>query len=58
MKTDKTLADKIADANMRASYWLAEGNKFAERGQHERAEKCYSKSQFWLDRYTKLCRDN
>jgi 2-keto-4-pentenoate hydratase len=37
-------------AEERASHWLAEGNAAAELGKHEKAEKLYAKSQYWLDR--------
>lgn len=49
-----TQSEKIADAEMRGSHWLAEGNAASERGNKAKAEKCYSKSQFWLDRANKL----
>lgn len=51
MKTGKA---KIIEAEMRGSHWLAEGNAAAERGQHEKAERLYAKSQYWLDRYNRL----
>lgn len=54
MKTEKTLADKIADADAKGSNWLAKGNEYAERGENEKAEECYRKGQFWLDRSNKL----
>lgn len=44
---------KAIDADCRSSKWLADGNAYAERGDKVRAEKCYAKSQFWLDRYNK-----
>jgi hypothetical protein len=46
--------EKMIEAEERGSHWLAEGNAAAERGSHERAEKLFAKSQFWLDRYNKL----
>ena len=42
------------DAEVRASQWLADGNAARERGNMVKAEKCYAKSQFWLDRFNKL----
>ena len=55
MKTKaKTNREKAIDAEVRGSHWLAEGNTHAERGDKARAEKCYSKGQFWLDRFNKL----
>ncbi len=50
----KSLQDRILDAEQRGSTWLADGNELAERGEHDKAERCYEKSQFWLDRYNKL----
>ncbi len=38
------------DAETRASQWLANGNRYAERGNQKKADECYSKSQYWLDR--------
>jgi hypothetical protein len=49
-----TKQEKALDAEVRCSKWLADGNAARERGDKERAEKCYAKSQFWLDRYNKL----
>lgn len=48
------LARKIIEADERGGHWLAEANQAAERGQYEKAEKLYDKSQFWLDRSNKL----
>ena len=49
-----SLADRILDADVRSSRWLADGNEASERGDKTLAEKCYEKSQFWLDRYNLL----
>lgn len=54
MKKEKTLNDKIADADMRGGYRLALGNEHAEAGRHKQAEECYDKGQYWLDRSNKL----
>lgn len=48
------LDEKALTAEVRASQWLADGNAARERGNMAKAEKCYAKSQFWLDRYNKL----
>lgn len=48
------LEKKIIDAESRGNHWLAEGNAAREAGRYEKAEKCYAKGQFWLDRYNKL----
>ena len=54
MTAAKTLNEKIAHADEMGSRWLAAANEAAERGQHEKAERLYQKSQFWLDRANKL----
>jgi uncharacterized protein HemY len=46
----KTVADRALDAEVRASQWLADGNAAREAGQEQKAEQCYEKAQFWLDR--------
>lgn len=51
---DEVRTAKIADAQQRCSSWLADGNAAQERGHEARAERCYAKSQFWLDRLNKL----
>lgn len=45
---------KALEAEERASKWLADGNEAEERGNLDKAEKCFEKAQFWLDRYNKL----
>lgn len=49
-----TIEEKALDAEVRSSRWLADGNEANERGNRDKAEKCYAKSQYWLDRYNKL----
>lgn len=49
-----TLKDRMLDADVRSSQWLAGGNIARESGDMVGAEKCYAKSQFWLDRYNLL----
>ena len=44
----------VWDCEERSSHWLAEGNEAEARGNKAKAEKCFSKSQFWLDRANKL----
>lgn len=46
----KPLTERIFDAEVRSSKWLADGNEYAEAGKTAMAEKCYDKGQFWLDR--------
>lgn len=48
--------EKILYAEERAAYWLAEGNEFAEKGNDEAAEKCYTKSTNALMRANELRR--
>jgi hypothetical protein len=50
----KSLEDRMLDAEVRASQWLADGNAAAEAGDTTKAQRCYDKSQFWLDRYNLL----
>lgn len=50
----KTLRERIADADAFANRWLADGNEAAEAGNRDKAEVCYAKSQFWVDRYNLL----
>ena len=49
-----TQAEKIQHADILSSKWLADGNAAEERGQKEKAERCFEKSQYWLDRLNKL----
>lgn len=50
----RPLAERILDADTRASTYLADANEAEERGDKARAEKLYEKSGFWRDRYNKL----
>lgn len=50
----KPLEQRIADADARGNYWLAEGNAAQETGQQKKADECYRKGQFWLDRLNAL----
>ncbi|MEP1930748.1 MAG: hypothetical protein ABJJ37_05690 [Roseibium sp.] len=50
----KALRERINDADFWCQKWLGDGNEYAERGNHEKAERCYEKSQFWLDRLNTL----
>jgi len=53
-KPKKPLSQRIADADALANRWLADGNHAAECGQPAKAQKCYERSQYWMDRYTLL----
>lgn len=46
----RTVTERALDAEVKASQWLADGNQAAEAGQSEKAERCFEKAQFWLDR--------
>ncbi|WP_454727885.1 MULTISPECIES: hypothetical protein [Cupriavidus] len=46
----RSLHERILEAQTMASRWLADGNEANERGHREKAEQCYAKSQYWLDR--------
>ncbi len=46
----RPLKERILDAESRGNSWLADGNAAREAGDMEKAEKCYDKAQYWLDR--------
>lgn len=48
------MRERWLDAETRCGKWLADGNLYREAGNLEQAEKCYAKSQFWLDRANAL----
>lgn len=50
----KPLSERILDAEVRASKWLAEANEAREGGSEKRAAECDAKSQYWLDRFNLL----
>jgi len=50
----KPLEQRIAEADMLASRWLADGNHASAEGKAQKAESCYAKAQFWKDRYNLL----
>jgi hypothetical protein len=37
------------DAEQKAAHWLYLGNRASERGEREKAERHYARSQRWLD---------
>lgn len=49
---------KANDAIAKSAKWLADGNRANESGDKEKAERCYEKSQRWLDRYNRLTNQN
>ena len=48
------VTDRIADADQRGNDWLARARDAADRGDQKRAEECYRKGNYWLDRSNKL----
>jgi hypothetical protein len=48
------LRARIADADARGGAYLADANEAAEQGKHAKAEKLYTKGQYWLDLSNKL----
>lgn len=54
VRRGKTLEERRLEAETRASQWLADGNAAREAGDMVKAEQCYTKSQFWLDRLNLL----
>lgn len=48
------IREKIADADLRGNQWLAKARAAEERGDNRRAEECYRKGNYWLDRSNKL----
>jgi len=48
------LAERVLDAETRASQWLAAANEASEAGRVVKAERCFQKAQFWHDRATQL----
>lgn len=45
--------DKAIDAETRSGEWLAKGRAHEERGEAEKAERCFDKATYWLDRANK-----
>ena len=54
VKSKRSLNERLIEADERGSRYLADANEAAEQGRHEKAEKLYVKSQYWLDRYNTL----
>lgn len=46
----RTVQERAVEAEVLGSRWLGNANEAAERGNKIRADKCYEKAQFWLDR--------
>jgi hypothetical protein len=45
---------KKLEAETRCNMWLADGNAAKEAGNARKAQRCYEKSQYWLDKYNRL----
>ncbi len=52
--TKRPLAERILEADILSGRYLGNANEALEKRQHERANKLYAKSQYWLDRYNLL----
>lgn len=50
----RSVRERAIDAEALANRWLADGNEAAEAGNAAKADRCYEKAQFWLDRYNLL----
>ncbi|NYT57205.1 hypothetical protein H0A69_22105 [Eoetvoesia caeni] len=46
----KSLRERQLDAEFYCNRWLADGNEALENGDKSKADFCFAKSQFWLDR--------
>jgi hypothetical protein len=51
--TDMT-KKRLLEAEQNAAHWLYLGNKAAERGERDKAERHYERSQKWHDRMNQL----
>jgi hypothetical protein len=49
-----TKEKKIQLYEERATFWLAQANQLAERGETKRAERYYATSEYWLVRANTL----
>jgi hypothetical protein len=50
----KPVNDRIAEADCRGNEWLAKGRAAEDTGNKTKAEECYRKGNYWLDRSNKL----
>ena len=50
----KTKFEINLDYEERAGKWLADGRAAEEAGKTAKAERCYEKSQYWLDKANKV----
>lgn len=54
MKSTKSLAERIADADARGGDLLAQANEAAEAGKSSKAERLYQRGQYWVDMSNRL----
>jgi len=50
----KTKFEVNWDYEERANYWRAEGEAADEKGNQAKAERCFAKCQYWLDKANKV----
>ena len=50
-KPKRTIKERMINAEVMSGKWLADGNVAKTK---EKADKCYAKAQFWLDKANKL----
>lgn len=50
----ESVSEKIADADLRGNVWLAKARRAEDGGNQARADECYRKGNYWLDRSNKL----
>jgi hypothetical protein len=53
-RNDRPYHEQLADYDSRGNRWLAEGNAYAEAGNKKKAEECYDKGQYWMDKSNAL----
>lgn len=52
--SDRTKDERIADADMRGNEWLLQARRAEEKGNLTKADECFRKGNYWLDRSNKL----
>lgn len=50
----RKLYERVGTYDARGSNWLAKGNEYSEAGNQKKAEECYDKGQYWLDKSNEL----
>lgn len=46
----RSVEERALEAETKANQWLADGNDALESGNQGKADRCFDKAQFWLDR--------